>query len=208
MRQPLPKEIYYQQLHARFRAKPGYEEERGTTFSVQSFYITVVAGFDEIPQRGLISLLRGGPPRGFVLSDDVFGYEVCRNPRRLVAVFPLDEVLHSGDSVKVSTADNAFDFTIGLVFSVFGSCLLLVLECGGDNMQGKVLPLECVFTFDLFFFFVLQKGFSFAHCTTCKASYHLFVHVAADRKWRTLKFRFFVTRDILFIFLFVQLVIA
>lgn len=51
-----------------------------------------------------------------------------------------------------------------------------------------------------------QEGFAFAHCTTCKAPYHLRVHVLADRKWRTLKFRFFVTRDILFIFIAVQLV--
>ncbi|GMP26230.1 hypothetical protein CsSME_00002765 [Camellia sinensis var. sinensis] len=54
----------------------------------------------------------------------------------------------------------------------------------------------------------VREGFAFAHCTTCKAPYHLRVHVLADRKWRTLKFRFFVTRDILFIFLSVQLVIA
>ncbi|KAK4749386.1 hypothetical protein SAY87_026835 [Trapa incisa] len=54
----------------------------------------------------------------------------------------------------------------------------------------------------------VREGFAFSHCTTCKASYHLRVHVAADRKWRTLKFRFFVTRDIIFIFLAVQLVIA
>ncbi|KAJ1394139.1 Zinc finger, RING-CH-type [Sesbania bispinosa] len=54
----------------------------------------------------------------------------------------------------------------------------------------------------------VKEGFAFAHCTTCKAPYHLRVHVAADRKWRTLKFRFFVTRDILFIFMAVQLVIA
>lgn len=54
----------------------------------------------------------------------------------------------------------------------------------------------------------VREGFAFAHCTTCKAPYHLRVHVAADRKWRTLKFRFFVTRDIMFIFLTVQLVIA
>ncbi|XP_022774925.1 E3 ubiquitin-protein ligase MARCH8-like isoform X2 [Durio zibethinus] len=54
----------------------------------------------------------------------------------------------------------------------------------------------------------VKEGFAFAHCTTCKAPYHLRVHVAADRKWRTLKFRFFVTRDILSIFLAVQLVIA
>nr|POF01987.1 e3 ubiquitin-protein ligase march1 [Quercus suber] len=50
----------------------------------------------------------------------------------------------------------------------------------------------------------VREGFAFAHCTTCKAPYHLRVHVAADRKWRTLKFRFFVTRDIIFIFLAVH----
>ncbi|KAK8490217.1 hypothetical protein V6N13_052754 [Hibiscus sabdariffa] len=54
----------------------------------------------------------------------------------------------------------------------------------------------------------VKEGFAFAHCTTCKAPYYLRVHVAADRKWRTLKFRFFVTRDIISIFLAVQLVIA
>ncbi|KAL2905982.1 E3 ubiquitin-protein ligase MARCH1 [Bienertia sinuspersici] len=54
----------------------------------------------------------------------------------------------------------------------------------------------------------MKEGFAFAHCTTCKAPYYLRVHALADRKWRTLKFRFFVTRDILFIFLAVQLVIT
>ncbi|XWS33271.1 hypothetical protein CRYUN_Cryun22dG0067300 [Craigia yunnanensis] len=54
----------------------------------------------------------------------------------------------------------------------------------------------------------VKEGFAFAHCTTCKAPYHLRVHVAADRKWRTLKFQFFVTRDILSVFLAVQLIIA
>jgi E3 ubiquitin-protein ligase DOA10 len=54
----------------------------------------------------------------------------------------------------------------------------------------------------------IKEGFAFAHCTTCKAPYYLRVHSAGDRKWRTLKFRFFVTRDILSIFLAVQLVIA
>lgn len=54
--------------------------------------------------------------------------------------------------------------------------------------------------------YMLQEGFAFAHCTTCKAPYHLRVHIQANRKWRTLKFRFFVTRDILFIFAAVQIV--
>lgn len=51
-----------------------------------------------------------------------------------------------------------------------------------------------------------QEGFAFCHCTTCKTPYHIRVHTPADRKWRALKFRFFVTRDILSIFLLVQMV--
>ncbi|ONM27174.1 RING/FYVE/PHD zinc finger superfamily protein [Zea mays] len=54
----------------------------------------------------------------------------------------------------------------------------------------------------------VKEGFAFSHCTTCKAPYYLRVHSHTDRKWRTLKFRFFVTRDILFIFALVQTVIS
>ncbi|CAL9061370.1 unnamed protein product [Musa banksii] len=54
----------------------------------------------------------------------------------------------------------------------------------------------------------VKEGFAFSHCTTCKAPYYLRVHGPADRKWRILKFRFFVTRDILFIFAAVQLIIS
>ncbi|KAG5607360.1 hypothetical protein H5410_028852 [Solanum commersonii] len=53
----------------------------------------------------------------------------------------------------------------------------------------------------------VKEGFAFSHCTTCKAPFYLRVN-DLQRKWRTLKFRFFVTTDILFIFLAVQLVIA
>lgn len=65
------------------------------------------------------------------------------------------------------------------------------------------MPSSCL----LICFYFLQEGLAFAHCTTCKAPYHIRVHGVADRKWRTLKFRFFVTRDILFIFFTVQLVL-
>ncbi|RZC43890.1 hypothetical protein C5167_036847 [Papaver somniferum] len=55
----------------------------------------------------------------------------------------------------------------------------------------------------------IKEGFAFAHCTTCKAQYHMSVQsTVVDRKWRTLKFRFFVTRDIFFIFICFQLAIA
>lgn len=46
---------------------------------------------------------------------------------------------------------------------------------------------------------------TFAHCTTFKMLYYLRVHVHDDRKQRTLKFHFFVTRDMLSIFLVIQL---
>ncbi|KAJ8471201.1 hypothetical protein OPV22_025544 [Ensete ventricosum] len=54
----------------------------------------------------------------------------------------------------------------------------------------------------------VKEGFAFSHCTTCKTPYYLLVQSPADRKWRILKFRFFVTRDILFIFAVVQLIIS
>ena len=74
----------------------------------------------------------------------------------------------------------------------------------------KVLPFLLEVLFSQYIrvnLFAFQEGFAFAHCTTCKAPYYLRVHGAGDTKWRTLKFRFFVTRDILSIFLAVQLVI-
>lgn len=54
----------------------------------------------------------------------------------------------------------------------------------------------------------VKEGFAFAHCTTCKAPYYLRADDIPDRRWRLLKFRFFVTRDITFIFLAIQMVIA
>ncbi|XP_073281472.1 uncharacterized protein [Primulina huaijiensis] len=54
----------------------------------------------------------------------------------------------------------------------------------------------------------VKEGFAFAHCTTCKAPYYLKADNIRDRRWRTIKFRFFVTRDITFIFLAIQMVIA
>ncbi|XP_060213094.1 uncharacterized protein LOC132640501 [Lycium barbarum] len=53
----------------------------------------------------------------------------------------------------------------------------------------------------------VKEGFAFSHCTTCKAPFYLRVN-DLHRKWRTLKFRFFVTTDVLFIFLAVQLIVA
>ncbi|KAJ8542019.1 hypothetical protein K7X08_016885 [Anisodus acutangulus] len=53
----------------------------------------------------------------------------------------------------------------------------------------------------------VKEGFAFSHCTTCKTPFYLRVN-DLHRRWRSLKFQFFVTSDVLFIFLAVQLVIA
>lgn len=52
----------------------------------------------------------------------------------------------------------------------------------------------------------MQEGFAFSHCTTCKAQFHLLVESFEDNTWRKLKFRLFVARDVLLVFLAVQTV--
>uniref|UniRef100_A0A8R7Q4A6 RING-CH-type domain-containing protein n=1 Tax=Triticum urartu TaxID=4572 RepID=A0A8R7Q4A6_TRIUA len=96
------------------------------------------------------------------------------------------------------------------VFSLFCQGLTASLGVGRDF----IAPCKCKGTSKyvhrdcLDHWRAVKEGFAFSHCTTCKAPYYLRVHVHTDRKWRTLKFRFFVTRDILFIFALVQFVIS
>ncbi|XP_020109478.1 uncharacterized protein LOC109724885, partial [Ananas comosus] len=54
----------------------------------------------------------------------------------------------------------------------------------------------------------VKEGFAFSHCTTCKAQFHLRVEQLEDDSCRKMKFRFFVARDVLLVFLLVQIVIA
>ncbi|KAG5243417.1 ERAD-associated E3 ubiquitin-protein ligase [Salix suchowensis] len=54
----------------------------------------------------------------------------------------------------------------------------------------------------------VKEGFAFSHCTTCKAQFHLRVSLFEDNSWRKMKFRIFVTRDVVIVFLAVQTVIA
>ncbi|KAI3891876.1 hypothetical protein MKX03_004592 [Papaver bracteatum] len=54
----------------------------------------------------------------------------------------------------------------------------------------------------------VKEGFAFAHCTTCKSPYHLKVNTIETKKWRTMKFRFLVTRDVVCILIAVQLLMA
>ncbi|KAJ6759524.1 RING/FYVE/PHD ZINC FINGER SUPERFAMILY PROTEIN, partial [Salix koriyanagi] len=51
----------------------------------------------------------------------------------------------------------------------------------------------------------VKEGFAFSHCTTCKAQFHLRVALLEDNSWRKIKFRLFVTRDIVIVFFAVQI---
>ncbi|RZC56772.1 hypothetical protein C5167_015629 [Papaver somniferum] len=53
-----------------------------------------------------------------------------------------------------------------------------------------------------------KEGFSFAHCTECRALFVLRANMPPDRWWLRLKFQFLVVRDHALIFIIVQLVVA
>ncbi|KAL9261828.1 hypothetical protein AKJ16_DCAP11586, partial [Drosera capensis] len=86
-------------------------------------------------------------------------------------------------------------------------CCRICLECDGeevfldhvgvntgeDSMVGDITCLE---------------GFAFSHCTTCKAQFHLCAELFEDKSWCKVKFRLFVARDVVLVFLAVQLAMA
>lgn len=53
---------------------------------------------------------------------------------------------------------------------------------------------------------MLQEGFAFAHCTECRAMFHLLANMPADRWWLRLKFQLLVVRDHAMLFIVVQMV--
>ena len=91
-------------------------------------------------------------------------------------------------------------------FNSLPTCILLPVLSGAFFCNRIVDFFSRLVNYHALIFLPTQEGFAFSHCTTCKAPYYLRVHSHTDRKWRTLKFRFFVTRDILFIFALVQMV--
>ncbi|ONM41216.1 RING/FYVE/PHD zinc finger superfamily protein [Zea mays] len=54
----------------------------------------------------------------------------------------------------------------------------------------------------------VKEGTAFSHCTTCKARFHLRVEFLEDDICRRMKFRMFVARDVIIIFLLIQATIA
>lgn len=55
---------------------------------------------------------------------------------------------------------------------------------------------------------VAKEGFAFAHCTECRAMFHLLANMPADRWWLRLKFQLLVVRDHAMLFIIVQMVVA
>ncbi|TVU34413.1 hypothetical protein EJB05_16245 [Eragrostis curvula] len=54
----------------------------------------------------------------------------------------------------------------------------------------------------------VKEGTAFSHCSECKAQYHLRVQILEGSRCRKMKFRLFVARDILLVFLAIQASIA
>ncbi|KAL2649444.1 hypothetical protein R1flu_017572 [Riccia fluitans] len=54
----------------------------------------------------------------------------------------------------------------------------------------------------------VKEGFAFSHCTTCKAQFHLRPELPEDYSWRKIKFKLFVARDVLLVFLAVQTTVS
>ncbi|CAI5460218.1 unnamed protein product [Closterium sp. Yama58-4] len=86
----------------------------------------------------------------------------------------------------------------------------ICLECDGDDL---IAPCKCkgsarfVHRSCLDQWRATKEGFAFCHCSTCKTRFHLRVCPPPDPRFRHLKFRLFVARDIVFVTLLVQLLI-
>uniref|UniRef100_A0A7C8Z8T0 RING-CH-type domain-containing protein n=1 Tax=Opuntia streptacantha TaxID=393608 RepID=A0A7C8Z8T0_OPUST len=93
-------------------------------------------------------------------------------------------------------------------------CCRICLECDGEDDDELISPCMCKGTQQfvhrscLDHWRSVKEGFAFSHCTTCKAQFHLRVESFEDNSWHKLKFRLFVARDVLLVFLAVQTAIA
>ncbi|OVA00513.1 zinc finger protein [Macleaya cordata] len=100
------------------------------------------------------------------------------------------------------------------------ACCRICLEYDGEPGEDLISPCMCKGTQQFVHrscldhwrsvkaIFILLEGFAFSHCTTCKAQFHLRVEFLEDYSWRKIKFRIFVARDVLLVFLAVQTAIS
>ncbi|XP_004287372.1 PREDICTED: uncharacterized protein LOC101311791 [Fragaria vesca subsp. vesca] len=94
------------------------------------------------------------------------------------------------------------------------ACCRICLESDSDAGDELISPCLCKGTQQFVHISCLdhwrsvKEGFAFSHCTTCKAQFHLRVESYEDNTWRKMKFRIFVARDVILVFVAVQTVIA
>lgn len=94
------------------------------------------------------------------------------------------------------------------------ACCRICLEYDGEPGDELISPCMCKGTQQfvhrscLDHWRAVKEGFAFSHCTTCKAQFHLRVEMLEDYSWRKMKFRIFVARDVILVFLAVQTAIA
>ncbi|KAJ7521444.1 hypothetical protein O6H91_19G055000 [Diphasiastrum complanatum] len=94
------------------------------------------------------------------------------------------------------------------------SCRICLEPDSGESGDELISPCKCKGTQQfvhrscLDHWRSVKEGFAFSHCTTCKAQFHLRPEVPEDYSWRKIKFKLFVARDVLLVFLAVQTTIA
>ncbi|TVU34400.1 hypothetical protein EJB05_16232 [Eragrostis curvula] len=90
------------------------------------------------------------------------------------------------------------------------ACCRICLESGSGPDDELISPCMCKGTQQfvhrscLDHWRSVREGIAFSHCTTCKAQFHLRVQFLEGSKCRQMKFRLFVARDILLVFLAIQ----
>ncbi|KAG7021793.1 hypothetical protein SDJN02_15520 [Cucurbita argyrosperma subsp. argyrosperma] len=138
---------------------------------------------------GVISSSTGSNPIFHFTEDELISPCMCKGTQQFVHRSCLDH----WRSIKAN-----FFILVLLLCSCFRLsriCLFPILFSYGFNQSDRI-PV------------ILQEGFAFSHCTTCKAQFHLKVSLFEDSSWRKVKFRLFVARDVLLVFLAVQTLIA
>ncbi|GAB2232517.1 hypothetical protein Drorol1_Dr00011554 [Drosera rotundifolia] len=169
------------------------------------------------------------PHRIFIISSAIIirvSMDVQMEEQSVRETDPLIETKPISDSgVEVSMLDDVVDGSekrFGDGGEVEGSdveagsapCCRICLECDGEEDDQLISPCMCKGTQQfvhrscLDHWRSVKEGFAFSHCTTCKAQFHLRAELFEDKSWRKLKFRLFVARDVVLVFLAVQLAIA
>ncbi|KAL3535812.1 hypothetical protein ACH5RR_004273 [Cinchona calisaya] len=127
---------------------------------------------------------------------------------------PLLHEHHHVDSSLLSAPASSSEIEVVDIEAGSLPCCRICLQCDGKDDVELISPCTCKGTQQfvhrpcLDHWRSVKEGFAFSHCTTCNAQFHLDVVELEGSSWRKTKFRLFVARDVLLVFLAVQTVIA